>query len=124
MSETVIIGFEGSANKLGVGIVTSSGKILANQRHTFISPPGTGFLPKETATHHRKHIFELIEKAFLESGLKPVDIDAIAYTKGPGIARPLISVALVVRTLSQLWRKPIVAVNHCVARIFIFAEIL
>jgi len=30
---------------------------------------------------------------------------------------PLRSVAVVVRTLSQLWKKPIVAVNHCVAHI-------
>ena len=29
---------------------------------------------------------------------------------------PLRSVAVVVRTLAQLWKKPIVAVNHCVAR--------
>jgi N6-L-threonylcarbamoyladenine synthase len=29
---------------------------------------------------------------------------------------PLQSVAIVVRTLSLLWKKPIVAVNHCVGR--------
>jgi tRNA A37 threonylcarbamoyltransferase TsaD len=30
---------------------------------------------------------------------------------------PLRSVAIVVRMLSQLWKKPIVPVNHCVAHI-------
>lgn len=34
------IGLEGSANKLGVGIVREDGTILANVRHTFITPPG------------------------------------------------------------------------------------
>jgi hypothetical protein len=29
---------------------------------------------------------------------------------------PLVSVAVVVRMLSQLWRLPIVAVNHCVGQ--------
>jgi len=29
---------------------------------------------------------------------------------------PLVSVAIVVRTLAQLWNKPIVGVNHCIAR--------
>jgi N6-L-threonylcarbamoyladenine synthase len=29
---------------------------------------------------------------------------------------PLVSVALVARTLSLLWNKPIVGVNHCVGR--------
>lgn len=30
---------------------------------------------------------------------------------------PLVSVAVVVRTLAQLWKKPIVAVNHCIGHI-------
>ena len=34
------IGLEGSANKLGVGIVKEDGSILANVRHTYITPPG------------------------------------------------------------------------------------
>lgn len=35
---------------------------------------------------------------------------------GPGMAAPLVSVAVVARTVAQLWNKPIVAVNHCIAR--------
>ena len=30
---------------------------------------------------------------------------------------PLVSVAVVVRTLAQLWKKPMVAVNHCIGHI-------
>lgn len=51
--EFYILGIEGSANKISVGIVSSTGKILANPRKTYITPPGTGFIPKETADHHR-----------------------------------------------------------------------
>ena len=29
---------------------------------------------------------------------------------------PLVSVAIVARTVSQLWRKPIIGVNHCIGR--------
>ena len=49
----IALGIEGSANKIGVGIVTHDGKVLSNPRETYITPPGTGFLPKETAEHHR-----------------------------------------------------------------------
>ena len=56
----IALGIEGSANKIGVGICNEKGDILANPRYTFITPPGTGFMPKETAEHHRKHIFDLI----------------------------------------------------------------
>jgi len=37
----ISIGFEGSANKLGIGIV-KDGEVLANCRRTYITPPGEG----------------------------------------------------------------------------------
>lgn len=100
-----------------MGIVTEEGKILANPRNTYVTPPGTGFLPRETAQHHRSHVLRLVKDALREAKLEPKDIDAIAYTKGPGMGAPLQSVAIVARMLSQLWKKPLVAVNHCVAHI-------
>jgi len=36
-----VIGFEGSANKLGIGIV-KDGIVLSNPRCTYITPPGQG----------------------------------------------------------------------------------
>ena len=36
---------------------------------------------------------------------------------GPGMAGPLISVALVARCLSLLWNKPLIPVNHCIGHI-------
>ena len=45
------------------------------------------------------------------------EIDGIAFTQGPGMAAPLISVAVVSRTLSQLWNKPLIGVNHCIGHI-------
>lgn len=38
---TIAIGFEGSANKLGIGIV-KDGVVLSNVRTTYITPPGQG----------------------------------------------------------------------------------
>ena len=35
------LGIEGSANKIGVGIVNDKGDILANPRETYYAPPGT-----------------------------------------------------------------------------------
>eukprot|EP01084_Bolivina_argentea_P046248 85171_1 len=113
----IIMGFEGSANKIGIGIVDDKGNVLSNPRKTFITPPGQGFKPNETAQHHRKEILGLIQQALKESKLKVSQIDGLAYTKGPGMGGPLNVVALVVRTLSQLWNKPIIPVNHCIGHI-------
>lgn len=65
--KVVSLGIEGSANKIGIGIVDEDGKIFANPRYTFITPPGTGFMPKETAEHHRGKILELIKMALEEA---------------------------------------------------------
>lgn len=65
-NEVIVMGFEGSANKIGIGIVKGdgkNGKILSNVRRTYITPPGSGFKPKETAEHHRTHILSLVHQA-------------------------------------------------------------
>ncbi|XLS97081.1 hypothetical protein HN51_039816 [Arachis hypogaea] len=113
----IALGFKGSANKIGVGVVTLDGIILSNPRHTYITPPGQGFLPRETAQHHLHHVLPLVRSALETANVTPDDIDCICYTKGPGMGAPLQVSAVVVRVLSQLWKKPIVAVNHCVAHI-------
>ncbi|EEB11239.1 O-sialoglycoprotein endopeptidase, putative [Pediculus humanus corporis] len=112
----IAIGFEGSANKLGVGII-KDGKVLANPRKTFITPPGEGFLPKETAQHHRSHILSVLKQALDESDVKPENIDVVCYTKGPGMGAPLQVCAIVARTVAKLWNKPIIGVNHCIGHI-------
>lgn len=70
----ISLGIEGSANKIGVGIVTSEGEILSNPRKTFITPPGQGFRPKETADHHRFEVLKLLQEALKESNLDLNDI--------------------------------------------------
>ena len=42
---------------------------------------------------------------------------AARLAQGPGMGGPLVTCAVVARLLSQLWRVPLVAVNHCVGHI-------
>jgi N6-L-threonylcarbamoyladenine synthase len=124
----IALGLEGSANKLGVGLILHPAKggpaqILSNIRHTFVSPPGEGFLPKDTAKHHRSWVIQLVKQAMKQAGVSVTDIDCICYTKGPGMGAPLQSVAIAARTLSLLWDKKLVGVNHCVGHIEMGREI-
>eukprot|EP01016_Furgasonia_blochmanni_P049988 TRINITY_DN7660_c0_g1_i20.p1 TRINITY_DN7660_c0_g1~~TRINITY_DN7660_c0_g1_i20.p1 ORF type:complete len:360 (-),score=82.05 TRINITY_DN7660_c0_g1_i20:21-1100(-) len=59
----------------------------------------------------------MVEQALTEAKLKMQDITCICYTKGPGMGPPLSVGALVARTLSLLYKKPIIGVNHCIAHI-------
>jgi N6-L-threonylcarbamoyladenine synthase len=85
--EVYALGIEGSANKVGVGIVRYNNgeyEIVSNPRKTYITPAGQGFLPRETALHHQEHIVPLVRLALSEANLSPKDINCICYTKGPG----------------------------------------
>ena len=124
----IALGLEGSANKLGVGIILhppkgGAAQILSNIRHTFVSPPGEGFLPKDTAKHHRSWVVRLVKQALKDAGVQIKDIDCICYTKGPGMGAPLQSVAVAARMLGLLWEKKLVGVNHCVGHIEMGREI-
>lgn len=133
----ISLGLEGSANKLGVGVILHPSspsdspqqyaqqskhksppvRILSNLRHTYVSPPGSGFLPKDTAAHHRRWVVRLVKQAIKQAGITIEDIDCISFTKGPGMGAPLGAVAVAARMLSLLWNKPLVGVNHCVGHI-------
>jgi len=84
----ISLGIEGSANKIGVGIIQHPEKkgsravVLANIRHTHITPPGEGFLPRDTAKHHREWALRLVKQAVKEAGVSIDEIDCICYTKG------------------------------------------
>ena len=126
---TISLGIEGSANKLGVGILRYNGggcassgdrgefEILSNPRKTYITRPGVGFLPRETAWHHQNHVVALIRAALNEAKIAPADVTCISFTKGPGMGAPLRSSAIAARMLSLMWKVPLVAVNHCVGHI-------
>jgi N6-L-threonylcarbamoyladenine synthase len=128
--DTIVLGLEGSANKVGVGVLKYSPRdgdkaatyhILANPRKTYVAPTGQGFLPKQTATHHQNHIVALVRAALSEAFPDEEHperlLSAICYTKGPGMGAPLQSCAVCARTLSLLWNVPLVGVNHCVGHI-------
>ena len=59
----------------------------------------------------------MIDSALEEAKVSLSEIDLFCYTKGPGMAAPLSVGALVARTLSLLYNKPIVGVNHCIGHI-------
>ena len=42
----------------------------------------SGFLPRETAEHHRSCVLSLVKQALTDAQLKPSDLDVICFTKG------------------------------------------
>ncbi|WP_173361656.1 bifunctional N(6)-L-threonylcarbamoyladenine synthase/serine/threonine protein kinase [Methanobacterium paludis] len=116
MIKVICIGIEGTAEKTGVGIVDSNGKILASQGNPLI-PESGGIHPREAAEHHAANIVPLIKDALHESGLGLEDMDLVAFSRGPGLGPALRTVATAARSLALSLNIPIVGVNHCIGHV-------
>jgi N6-L-threonylcarbamoyladenine synthase len=57
-------------------------EILSNVRHTYVTPPGEGFLPSETAKHHKEWIINVVKQAMEKAQVGFQKLDCICYTKG------------------------------------------
>lgn len=113
--EITCLGIEGTAEKLGVGIVSSKGDILANVvKHQTLA---TGIHPREAAQHHAENMASTISKALSTAKVSLYDIDLIAFSRGPGLGPCLRVAAVSARTLALSRNVPIVGVNHCIAHI-------
>ncbi len=107
-----IMGFESTAHTFGVGIYDSnSHKILANVFDTY-KPKNEGIIPRKAADHHASIGSRILEKALNLSSLKLQEINAFAFSKGPGIGQPLYSAFVFAKYLSLKYNKPLIPVHH------------
>ncbi len=111
----IVLGIEGTAHTLGVGIVTED-KVLANVFHTLTTEKG-GIHPKEAAAHHAKLLKTLLKRALEEAGITMDDVEVIAFSQGPGLGPCLRVVATAARALALRHGIPIIGVNHCIAHV-------
>ncbi|MEM1514760.1 MAG: KEOPS complex N(6)-L-threonylcarbamoyladenine synthase Kae1 [Candidatus Bathyarchaeia archaeon] len=116
MCEGLCLGIESTADDFGVGIVSFDGKILANVNDVYIPEIG-GIHPREASKHHAMVAGKVIAEAFRRAGVKPREIDVIAFSQGPGLGPCLRVGATVARALASYLGKPLVGVNHCLAHI-------
>lgn len=116
MHDGFSLGIESTADDFGVGIVSFDGKILANVNDVYIPERG-GIHPREASRHHAMVAGRVIAEAFKRAGIKPEEIDVIAFSQGPGLGPCLRVGATVARALASYLNKPLVGVNHCLAHI-------
>ncbi len=111
----ICLGIEGTAEKLGIGIVSDDGEIFANV--TKHQPLVTGIHPREAAQHHADNMRDVLKSAFKEAKLDLKDIDLVAFSQGPGLGPCLRVAAVSARTISLINNIPIIGVNHCIGHI-------
>jgi universal protein Kae1 len=115
-----VLGIEGTAHTLGVGLVEEDGrgrcKVLANERD-MLRPATGGIHPREAAHHHSEVGPRVLQAALDKAGVRPEELDAVAFSQGPGLGPCLRVAATMARALALRAGKPLVGVNHCVAHL-------
>jgi N6-L-threonylcarbamoyladenine synthase len=109
-----VLGIETSCDETAVAIVDSERKILANILRSQVPQHCKfgGVVPEIAARSHIEFLSHLVDEAFLQAQVKPVDVDAIAVTSGPGLIGGLIVGVMLAKGLASAVGKPIIAVNH------------
>lgn len=112
----IVLGIEGTAHTIGIGVVDDSANILANEIEMY-KPEKGGIHPREAANHHAERVAPLIEKALKTAGIGAHDIDLVCFSQGPGLGPCLRTAATAARALSLTLEVPIIGVNHCIAHL-------
>jgi len=112
----IVLGIESTAHSFGIGIVDDKCNILANEKHAVVTEEG-GLIPRELSEHHFKYAEPVIKSSLEKSKVNPKDIDAVAFSQGPGIGQALKAGAVAARSISLALGKPLIGVNHCIAHV-------
>ena len=111
----IILGIESTAHTFGIGFV-KEGKVIANVKDAYTTVKG-GIIPVESAKHHDKVADEIFEKALKEAKISDKNIDAIAFSQGPGLSPCLLVGLRKAKELSKKLNVPLVPVNHCISHL-------
>ena len=114
MSKTVCVQKFGLCNITLAPKLISAKDVLRVSDHLFFFFPLSFYLTTFISNNLNSKAVELRELEVMESTLLMHMI--LIFIPGPGMGAPLTSVALVARTLSLLYNKPLVGVNPCVGR--------
>lgn len=119
MKDVVILGIESSCDETACSIVKNGKEVISNVVATQIDVHKKfgGVLPEVASRIHVENISIVIEEALEKADMKMSDIDAIAYTRGPGLIGSLHIGVQAAKTLAWAFDKPLVPIHHIAGHI-------
>ncbi len=109
-----VLGIETSCDDTGVAIYDSNQGLLINRFSSQIDIHKIygGVVPELAARDHIRKVMPLVKSVLEETKLQKDDIDAIAYTAGPGLVGALLVGATIGRSLALALKIPAIGVHH------------
>lgn len=110
----LVLGLETSCDETGVALYDSDRGLLADALFSQIDLHRIygGVVPELASRDHVKRMIPLIQQVVDEAGIRPSDIDGIAYTAGPGLVGALLVGASCAQALAFGWGIPTLGVHH------------
>ena len=109
-----VLGIETSCDETGVAIYDGERGLLAQAVYSQITLHAAygGVVPELASRDHVRKLLPLTRQVMAEAGLVPTQIDAVAYTAGPGLVGALLVGAGFGRSLAWGWGVPALGVHH------------
>jgi len=109
-----VLGIETSCDETGVALYDTGRGLLADALHSQVALHEAygGVVPELASRDHIRRVLPLVRDVLARAGLHVRDVDAIAYTQGPGLAGALLVGASIANALGFALGKPVLGVHH------------
>jgi len=112
----LVLGIESSCDETGMALYSTDagGTLLAHALHSQVRMHADygGVVPELASRDHIRRIVPLLRQVLADSGRSLAELDAIAYTQGPGLAGALLVGAAFAEALATALAVPTVPVHH------------
>ena len=109
---TIILGIESSCDDTSAAVISDGlllSNVIASQK---VHEEYGGVVPELASRAHQQNIVPVVDAALKRAGIDKSQLDAIAFTRGPGLLGSLLVGTSFAKGLSLGLRIPIVDVNH------------
>jgi N6-L-threonylcarbamoyladenine synthase len=110
----LVLGIESSCDETGVALYDSASGLLAHALYSqvLLHDEYGGVVPELASRDHIRRLLPLVSEVLGQAGLQLQDIDAVAYTRGPGLAGALLVGASVATSLALGLSIPAIGIHH------------
>lgn len=117
---TRILGIESSCDETAAAVVENGRKLLSNVVATQIElhKKYGGVFPEVASRQHIRTIYPVIDEALQQAHIGFADVDAVAVTRGPGLAGSLVVGMNAAKGIALGRNLPLIGVNHLEGHIY------
>jgi N6-L-threonylcarbamoyladenine synthase len=118
--KSLICAIETSCDETAIAFIENGNKVLSNIVSSQIDTHRAfgGVMPEVASRLHIEQISLVLKEAIEKSGVSMNDVDAIAFTQGPGLIGSLHIGVLASKTLAWYFQKPLVPIHHIAGHIY------